>query len=638
MMLQKLFLALVFLTGMVLAKEIPADSSVQNPPKNAWKVSFIGNELYADEQLAVELDIPEEFGIVDTIRQDFLMQVARTNLELLYFSAGYFSFTTKLEVLRNQTDEQDSVPYTLYRFLIQEGERYTFNEIKIDRDSIADSVALKGLKFQTGAHYDPSVVADNVLQIQVLYRENGYLHVRADYLEFLDTLHHQVNVEIYVEPGTKVRMGDFTSSTQKPARIANLNTTDRQGLSDTAWLNRLWRIPKGEVINGKTYTSFRNKLLSTQIFSQIHLEDAPRSDSLSDIRFSAVERIPGEARYSVFFEEVYGFGASATVKHKNLGGHFHEGSASILVAQNKQELTLGYANPLLFGTRFSFIPTAIRFDDHISFNHEKTSPPAYPDSLEERYEIINRGDLTFGLARSIRFRATLDTRFVQKNDLRLFKIKGETALSFDFTDDYFNPTKGVRALPKLGMGANFTGNIRDPKMEGNPYTYGEITGIGYLPLFGPFLSAFSVSYGKFFDKAMEDDARIFYQGGSRTVRGYRFRSIYPSYTSIDEEGEEIINTGLTPQYVRANAELRINSPFEWSKNWQLVEFYDWAYVSDKESGVYKGRSQAAFGTGIRYKWQFLTIRLDYTFKKDFNDWNPESFAFQRINFDLSQAF
>lgn len=629
-----IFFSIFFFCAAAFADDSPADSS---QIKNPWKVSFIGNSLYTDEQLALELDIPEEFGVVDTIRQDFLMQVARTNLELLYYSDGYFSFTSKMEILRNQTDAVDTIPYTLYRFYIEEGEPYTFNEMKIERDSLADSVALKGIRFKPGANYNPSIVADDVQQIQVLYREHGFLHVRADYLEYLDTLHHQVNVEIYIEPGTKVRMGEFSSNTYKPARIARLDTSDTKGLSDTAWLNSLWRIPKGEVINGKTYTTFRSKLLSTQIFSSIHLEDSPRSDSLYDVHFSAVERMPGESRYSVFFEEVYGFGASAMAKHKNFFGRFHEGSASILVAQNKQELTLGYANPLLFGTRFNFIPTAIRFDDHISFNHEKTSPPAYPDSLEERYEVINRADLTFGITKNVRFRATLDTRFVQKNETRFFKVKGETALTFDYTDDYFNPTKGVRFLPKLGVGANFTGNIRDPRMEGNPYSYSEFTAIGYLPLFGPFLSAASVSYGKFFDKAMEDDARIFYQGGSRTVRGYRFRSIYPSYTSVDEDGEEVINTGLTPEYVRANVELRINSPFDVIRNWQLVEFYDWTHVSDK-SGVYASKSNAAFGTGIRYKWQFLTIRLDYTFKKDFSNSGAESFSFQRINFDLSQAF
>lgn len=636
MMRKILFLILLCFTGL-FAAESDADTTAQI--KNPWKVSFIGNHLYSDEQLALELDIPEEFGIIDTTRQDFLMRVARTNLELLYYSAGYFSYNAKLEVLRNHVDKNDSVPYTLYRFRMVEGEPYKFSEMKIEvSDSLASPVELSGLRFKAGTDYDPLVASDDVQQIQVLYREKGYLHVRADYLEYLDTLNHLVNVEIYIDPGKQIRMGDFSSTTQKPARIARLDTNDKQGLSDTAWLNSLWRIPKGEVINGKTYATFRSKLLSTQIFTSIHLEDSPRNDSLSDVLFSAVERMPGEARYSVFFEEVYGFGASAMVKHKNFLGRFHEGSASILVAQNKQELTLGYANPLLFGTRFNFIPTAIRFDDHISFNHEKTSPPAYPDSIEERYEVINRGDLTFGLSKNIRFRATLDTRFVQKNETRLFKVKGETALAFDFTDDYFNPTKGLRFSPRLGAGANFTGNIRNAEMKGNPYTYGELTFIGYLPLFGPFLTAGSVSYGRFFDKAMEDDARIFYQGGSRTVRGYRFRSIYPSYTSIDEDGEEVINTGLTPQYLRFNVELRINSPFEAIKNWQLVEFYDWTHVSDKNSGLYSGKSNAAFGLGLRYKWEFLTLRLDYTFKKDFSNWGMESFSFQRINFDLSQAF
>lgn len=602
-----------------------------------WKVSFIGNKIFSDEELALQLDIPEEFGLVDTTRQDFLMRIARTNLELLYYSEGYFSFSSQMEIVRDQRDSANAKPYTLYRFRLREGVPYKFGKMKIEGALPEDSVELKGLKFKEGAEYDPQIVADDVQQIQTLYRENGYLHVRADYLEYLDTLEHLVYVEISIDPETQVRMGNFTSSTTKPAQVAKLDSTDTGGLSDTAWLNSLWRIPKGQVINGKTYSAFRSKLLSTQIFTSIHLEDKPGNEGLSDVHFSAVERMPGEARYSVFFEEVYGFGASALFKHKNFFGHFHEGSASILVAQNKQELTLGYANPLLFGTRFSFIPTAIRFDDHVSFNHEKTSPPAYPDSLEERYEVINRGDLTFGLSKNIRFRATLDTRFVQKNEARLFKVKGETALTFDFTDDYFNPTKGLRFAPRVGAGVNFSGNIRDPEMNGNPYTYGEITGTGYLPLFGPFLSAASVSYGRFFDQAMEDDARIFYQGGSRTVRGYRFRSIYPSYTSLDDDGEEVINTGLTPEYLRFNVELRINSPFEATKNWQLVEFYDWTKVSDKD-GIYKGKTEAAFGTGVRYKWQFLTLRLDYTFKKDFSNFNAEPFGFGRVNFDLSQAF
>lgn len=59
---------------------------------------------------------------------------------------------------------------------------------------------------------------------------------------------------------------------------------------------------------------------------------------------------------------------------------------------------------------------------------------------------------------------------------------------------------------------------------------------------------------------------------------------------------------------------------------------------DKDSDLYKSNSSASFGLGIRYHWQFLTLRLDYAFKKEFEKMSPEGFEFDRFTFDLSQAF
>lgn len=121
------------------------------------------------------------------------------------------------------------------------------------------------------------------------------------------------------------------------------------------------------------------------------------------------------------------------------------------------------------------------------------------------------------------------------------------------------------------------------------------------------------------------------------MRGYRFRSIYPSYSTV-EDGDTVIYTGLTPRYFRVNQELRFNIPMNSLKNWQLVQFWDWAFVTDAETNTYEGAENASLGFGIRYKWQFLTLRLDYAFKKEFGDWGPEAYRFSRMNFDLSQAF
>jgi outer membrane protein assembly factor BamA len=86
-----------------------------------------------------------------------------------------------------------------------------------------------------------------------------------------------------------------------------------------------------------------------------------------------------------------------------------------------------------------------------------------------------------------------------------------------------------------------------------------------------------------------------------------------------------------------NEEIRWTFPWKTWKRWQIVQFYDWTRVVDSES-IYKERECESFGFGIRYRWQFLTFRLDYAFKKDLSNWDPEPFGWGRFAFDLSQTF
>ncbi|WP_290743120.1 BamA/TamA family outer membrane protein [Fibrobacter sp. UBA4309] len=609
-----------------------ADENVKHP----WYTDFFGNELFSKVVLDEQLDIPEEFGQLDTTKQDFMMLLSSENIKSLYYSRGYFSLEMKMDI-RREYYSLDSMQRG-YLFTIKEGDRYKFNGVKIT-GSTKEDVEIKQASLNTNQnrYFEQEDIDEDIQYILTSYRRQGYLHVYVTSTELLDTVEKKIYVEINVESGPKVIMGNIVSTTQQ---VGDRNHRDGdEGLTDTAWLSSLWRIPKGETIDGNQYNSFKNKLLSTQLFTQIKLSDSLRNDGLSDVHLDVVERIPGEARYGIFYEEIYGFGAHAFAKHKNFFGTFNEFSTNFQVAQHKQEISFGYANPLLFGTSFTFIPTAIRFEDRLTFNHEKINPPAYPDSIEERYEVINRGDLTFGITSHIRFRGTVDTRYVNKNDDQMFKFKGEVALTFDYTDDYFNPTKGIRFAPTTGIGTNLTASLDNPKMIGNPYTYGEATVNLYFPLFWTFYGALSGSAGKFFDKAIEDDARVFYQGGSRSVRGYRFRSIYASYESEDSDGETIINTGLTPMYYRFNQEVRWTLPWKSAKRWQIVQFFDWAKVMDEEKDVYEEEADASLGLGLRYHWQFLTFRLDYAFKKTFLNWDGmESFAWGRFAFDLSHAF
>ncbi|WP_173476081.1 BamA/TamA family outer membrane protein [Fibrobacter succinogenes] len=636
--------------------------------KNPWSVNISGNKIFSKFQLNEQLDIPDEFGQLDTIKQDFLMRLSSENVRALYYSRGYYSLDLKL-VIQREPLSNGNIQRNYY-ISVSEGVCYRFNDAKIissgDEPIPIDLGSLKITKHQ---YYNQEDLSEDLQEIQKAYRKQGNLHVYISSEEHVDTTAKCVNVIINVNPGPKVLMGNIITTTQRVMNKNEKGAEPEQGLSDTAWLSSLWRIKKGDVIDGNQYFNFKSKLYSTQLFTQVKLNDELREDGLSDVHLDVIERVPGETRYGFFFEEVYGFGALAYADHKNFFGKFNEFSTNIQIAQHKQEITLGYANPLFFGTSFTFIPTAIRFVDRLSFNHEKINPPAYPDSVEERYEIINRGDLTFGITDNIKFRSSIDTRYVNKNNDMLFKFKGEIGLTFDYTNDYFNPTKGFRVMPTVGIGTNF--NVKSDNSgsgnneDGHFYTYSEATVNIYVPLFWTLYGALSGSVGSFFNKAIEDDARMFYQGGSRSVRGYRFRSVFASYTTKDtvtvkdkngEESSEIkdnIHTALTPMYFRINEELRWTLPWKSLRSWQIVQFFDMTKVMDIRDNIYENGQEASLGLGIRYQWQFLTFRLDYAIAKGLmtnencsdnestscrNNKKKKGFDWNRIAFDLSQAF
>jgi outer membrane protein assembly factor BamA len=604
----------------------------------SWSVRFEGATAFSVGQLEAQLDLPEEMDQLAPERRDFLVKLSKSSLEGLYLASGYFSSTVKLSI--HKEHYEDSLTTQEFIFRIYEGPRYEFGPASFVFPQGTDSaVAALADTSKIEAHqngfYNAEKIANDLQYLRKIYLANGYLHLALTHIEVLDTTFHTVSVEYSVAPGIQVRMGAFHSQAFRSGSLYARSLTPTPGLSDTAWLNSIWELNTGEVINGNYYAAFRSKLFSTQLFSQLRLSDSLRADSLSDISLLAYERVPGETNYSAFFEQTYGFGASASVKHRNLLGTFNEGSFSALVAQNRQEVTLGYANPLLFGTALWFIPTAIRFDDRVIFNHEKLPAPVNPDSLVEQWEIANRGDITFGLSDHIRTRGTVDLRYhrYEEENEDNFKIKGELGFTFDFTDNSYDPVLGVRLSPVLGAGTELAKipTLQDAQFD-NGYYYTDNTLQLYFPIWRPLVSALGFSYGRVFHATTEEDAQTFYQGGGRSVRGYRFRSIFPSRVGADS----VVVASREPQYFRLNQELRWGIPWRPLSNFQIVQFFDWARVNDEAESLPTDYG-ASLGVGLRFKWQFLTIRLDYALKKDFTTWKPEKFQWGRFVFDLAQA-
>jgi outer membrane protein assembly factor BamA len=589
------------------------------------ELRFRGHSMYSTEELIAQAGFPDEFSVLEGNRRSFIARLARTNIEEFYQSQGYFNAQVHMEVARLSPGVET------YLFRIVEGELFRFRRVTVQYPAGAmQLIRSEQLGTRPGTPFQLSAIARDMQDIRMLYRRHGFLHLRIDHRELVDTTQNEVDVLISIDPGKQVRMGDFFFRSKRTG-------SQRPGLTRSDWMRSLWESQRGDTVDGNYLTDFRSKILGTQIFSQFVIEDNPnpQDPELSDLHLSAIERIPGDAQLGAFFEQSYGFGFLASTRHRNFLGSFHEGSLHGKVAQNRQEAILGYANPLLFGTRIRFIPTAIRLDQRLIFGHEILPLPANPDSLVERYDAASRSDLSFGIAARVRSRSTAELRYIQKEGQRQSRLKLETGLHFDFTDHPITPRWGLRVNPKVGVGRTLEPQSFLHAFQGRTYPFTEVLSSMYLPIYGSLHSAFAMDYGKYFAKASEDDAIDFYMGGSRSVRGYRFRSIAP-YRNIATDSIPLRETGLTPQYLRLSQELRLDLPGKTLQGFQIVQFADWAKVQDSQADFHTAE-ELALGGGLRYHWQVLTFRLDYTWKKSFHTWGPEPFQLSRITFDLSQA-
>jgi len=610
-----------FLVLLVLFANAAADVS-------PWKLQIKGATVYSEKFLTEQLDLPEEMNLISPERRNFIIRLAKVNLDDFYHNNGYFSVDISLSI---NEELVDSVLVENYTFSIYEGERYRFGYANMEIVECSDTLmGTDRLSVPKGLFYDPEHISNDQKSIRDVYQRNGYMHISIEHREIIDTTDKKVNVYYRVIPGIQVRMGNFISKTFRSGLLPG-QTEPEEGLSDTAWLSRLWNIQRDSIVDERYFFSFRAKLFSTQLFSQVRLEDTLQANGLSDITLTVYERVPGEANYSFFFEQLYGFGVSLSSLHRNLSGSFHEVGLGAMLAENRQELSLNYAHPLLFGTSVSWIPTAIRIEEKIFFNHEELPDPVAPDILLERWEVVNRASLLFGLSSRIRSRNMLDFRFLRLQGEDYFKMKGELGLTFDFTDNSYDPIKGIRFVPSVGAGGELENeSFKNFSLE-HGFLYVDVSTFLYYPLHKYLLSAFAFSYGNIFNNAAKDDAETFYQGGGRNLRGYRFRSVFP----YKMENDTLIG-GRSPQYFRINEEFRIIPPLSLLRNFQVVQFLDWVRMSDSDKSFNRAQEMSV-GLGLRYKWQFLTFRLDYAMKTSFEDFKPDRFKFAHIVFDLSQA-
>jgi outer membrane protein assembly factor BamA len=477
-----------------------------------------------------------------------------------------------------------------------EGRQYRYGRIVFaGPDGSADPPVPPRLSVSTFDNYRPSRTNELLQESQQHYLKHGWLDA-------------SVEPELHVRPDSALVDVRLTVNLGRVAVFEAIEIRFKgRHITDPDILEGLWNLDVGDTIRNEHIAKYNRKIGQTRLFNMARLTRQPgRLDpERTLVIVELAERAPGSIDLGLSWEPKFGWGLDGTIRHKNVKGTLNELSFEAIMAQHRQKARLGTGNPLFLGSPISL-------DYGISVlqqDVELTDPSEYRE-----FSLANDGTFSYLPTDWSNVSLSLITQRLTKylhlgDPMVQYQFKTDLGGSLDFRNDPFDPTKGWTLRADLGWGGQF--------LNDTSYVWVQSIARVYQPLFWNFLSAFALEGGQFLNNTTADGSKIFYLGGSRSVRSYTFQGI----RATPDPGQ-----GLRPRYLRTSSELRLNLPL----SLQAVGFLDWARIWNRGQDpdfLDLEKARLGYGAGLRYRFSLLSFRLDYSFGR-----GPE-----RWIFDLAQA-
>lgn len=534
------------------------------------------------------LAVPDTLLRMDPETRRSWLETSSAMVEQEIRAQGYLvgSGRVALEVIDSARNQ------ALVRVEAKWGVLYRFAPVRLEILGEAPALDTSRLAIHAGMPFLQEAISQTLQQISEHYMAHGFLEVSCIPALDLDTSLHLVRTAFEVRPGRAVIFGGMA--------------IDGLQLTRADIMRSLWNADLGDTIRPTTIRSFTQKLYQAKLFSNVRVTPTvhPTDSAFSLIRVNVRERVPGSVDGLISYDAIYGVGLEGVVRHRNVLGTLNELSLTGKLAQRDQLIQLGYGTPLLFGSD-------ARMDYALSLEQQSA---ALSDTTAVRLlSLGNKGTFTYPIRNWITSWMTLTTArkswyYPEGRNKVDYSYSVELGQDLAQKNDPVDPTLGWSLSGQVGNGGEIGFDSTYWWMSAQSKTW--------LPLFGPFLSAFALDGGLFLNSTTLDGASRFWQGGGRSVRSY-------GYSKLRVESED---AALRPRYVRGSAELRANLPLDL----QAVWFNDWTRLwneGDPSNLFQKKGMPWGYGFGLHYKISLLSLRLDYALGR----------GTERFTFDLSQA-
>ncbi|EIB01435.1 OMP85 family outer membrane protein [Campylobacter coli LMG 9853] len=499
-----------------------------------------------------------------------------------YMKKGYLDVQVSSPYLKTYTDTyQANLTY-----FIKEGKPYKIESISIENPLFSEEENIqnvKNLRSTQGKLINIEDIRKDVKTIETQSADLGYAfaEVYPDIQKNDQT--QEASVVFKVIPHDKVYIRNVIIS-------GNSRTVDRV-------VRRELYITEGNLYNRTDLSESTNALRRTSYFDDVEIKEEKVDDTHIDLIVNVKEASTGAISGGIGYGSSDGLLLNASLSDTNIFGSGIKSSVSVDKSDNTLSGRISLINPRILDSQYSLGGTLYSNDYEWDNYSEKNY--GFDITLGRQFARYYNVSLTYNLEQS-------DIYHLSPTLLRTGYELGKTikssitpAITFNNTDDYYLPRKGIIASTSLeyaGLGGDQEFLSSSSKFN---FYQGLQDYIGYDLIY-----RYKASFYKVWDEGYLPINQRIYLGGIRSLRGFESRTVSPK----NEWGDEVGGTIAFANSVELSFPLIDRIKLRGSV------FFDYGMIGNKNLDEIQRMS-----TGLGIEWITPIGPLQLVFAKPLND-------------------
>jgi outer membrane protein insertion porin family len=515
----------------------------------------------------------------------------------VYMQNGYLDATVSDPLLK-----ADFNTYTAtLDYKIGEGEPYKISDVKVEQREriLEDSVIMDGLKLKKGDTFNIEKLRKDMEAIKNKVADKGYAYTRVTPDFIKDEKTHTASVVFTVDPGQKVY-------------INNVYISGNDRTLDNVVRREVFLAPS-DLYSLTDMTDSKNALKRTGYFEDVTIDEKRVSADKMDLIIKVKEASTGTIMVGGGYGSYDGLIFNAGVSDKNIFGSGLNLGFNVELSKKQSNYDISLFNPRLRDGKYS-LGGNIFSKKYIAYDYTEKSTGISITSGRQLTRYLSAG---VGYQYATINYSEISSSITRPQDLEnTIKSSVTPFLSYDNTDDYYIPRRGVTATTSLEY-AGLGGKEKYAKSFSKlGYFYGFEDMIGYDAIF-----RYKARLGWIFNDSTIARGSKFYMGGLSSVRGYQS-------SSIGKKDSDNYLLGDTKTFSNS---VEISLPLIEAAKMRYVLFYDYGMIGTSSIGEYK-RS----GAGIGLEWFSPLGPIQIIYAKPLNEQSGDKTS--NIEFTIGTRF